>query len=109
MNISEEMDLLLIESMTQGNVITNEEQVNAELISHLRSLEILDTEPKYDKSAPFSALDNLNEDTMLTILERMSTDKAIAYDGVSDSLFKKEHRQHTAKKTQAYLANSSKS
>jgi hypothetical protein len=85
--------------ISDQEVITDIEKVEEIIITQLKKIQTLESEPKYDHELQFPKLPRLEgtydtnedvEDNSETnqIMMRMSVNKAIAYDGMSDKVFR---------------------
>jgi len=67
-------------------------------LGKLQDLQVSDTEPRYDKPSPFPKLGPPSREDMLVMLRQLSTNKAMAFDGMTDVLFEKTHEVEVAEK-----------
>jgi len=82
--------------LDDGTIVTKLEDVNKIIIEQLKKIQTSETEPKYDEELPLPKLpklevenaDEKNNSHMERILKRMSINKAIAFDGFSDTVFR---------------------
>ena len=81
-----------------GNLITDEDRVCEELIIALRKIQLKEDEPMYSEEEPFPWLGEPTDEEMTDMLRQLSTNKALAFDGVTDILFSKEYRTVTGHK-----------
>ena len=81
-----------------GSIITDPDEVNTAIMNHIRSMQIKDTEPKFTEPLAFPPLPDLTTEEMLSLIERLSTNKALAFDGVSDILFQEPYKAEAAEK-----------
>ena len=81
--------------LDDGTIITDQEEVNHIIIEELKKQQVVENEPQYDNPIDFPKLPPLNESEMMEIVGRLSTNKAIAYDGITDILFTKENEAKT--------------
>jgi len=72
-----------------GNILTNPDDVNEQLITTLKELQ-LDASKPHPKNLMFPQLPVKSKDEMKDILSKLSVNKAIAWDGVTDSIFHKD-------------------
>jgi len=82
----------------EGKVITEEDHVNKLVIEALKSIQLKEDEPQYTKPEPFPKLPPVTEDEMESMLDHLSTNKAIAYDGMTDTIFNKTWKEQAKKK-----------
>jgi len=82
----------------EGKLIVEEDEVNRRVISALWSVQL--NEPVYSKPEPFPRLDEPSEEEMEDMLRQLSTNKAIAFDGVTDLIFNKSWRYQVKCKLQ---------
>jgi hypothetical protein len=80
-----------------GNLLTDIELVNEHLLHELSKIQV-DINQPYIQREPFPSLPPLNKDELLTLIERLSVNKAIAYDGFSDTIFSSDLKDITAEK-----------
>jgi len=73
----------------QGNLITEEDKVHELVLQALKEIQFCPDEPVHDQPIPFPDLPLPSEDEMDFMLSHLSSDKAIAFDGVTDALFSK--------------------
>ena len=78
-------------------IITKEEEVNQKIIEAIKFIQYKEDEPQYIKFEPFPSMSSLIPDEMKEIVEKLSSGKAISFDGISDSLFNSENKAKTAR------------
>jgi len=81
-----------------GNLVLDKSQVHQEIINALRKMQVKEDEPVYSVKEPFPMLEEPSEEEMLDMIRQLSTNKALAFDGVTYILFNKEWREITSNK-----------
>ena len=71
----------------EGEVICDPGEVNRRVLQNLKTLQTKDDELVYMQPEPFPTLNELTTQEMEKILNTLSTNKAVAYDGLSDIMF----------------------
>lgn len=79
-----------------GNLIEDEELVNQELLKTLQETQVSE-EYEWIEKKDFPILPRLNDEDFCQILDSLSNGKALAYDGVTDALFRKPRSPRTEK------------
>ena len=82
----------------QGIVISEEDRVHEMIIGKLENLQVKSDEPVYATPEPFPKLELPSNDEMYDMLGQLSTNKAVAFDGLSDTLFEKVRREEVSDK-----------
>lgn len=79
----------------EGTLVNNPKEVNEQLAKTIEEIQVSD---KWDylMDKTFPRLPNLSTDQMKSLLERLSSGKAITLDGVTDSIFKQENKDKAA-------------
>ncbi len=80
-----------------GSVEMRQEEVNKQLIGVLKAIQFKEDQPKYESQVDFPKMPKLSHEECKLILGRISSGKAIAYDGISDILFDKVNINKAAK------------
>jgi len=81
-----------------GDVISDPREVNKKIIQHLKTIQTKEGESEYLTPLPFPRLDALSMKGMEEVISSLSTNKAIAYDGLSDVMFNREWKELTTYK-----------
>ena len=81
-----------------GTIVTDQDEVQKLVLENLRRLQTSETEPQYSEPHPFPNLTPLSTTEMDYILSKIYDGKAIAFDGITDTLFSKDNKSMTAKK-----------
>ena len=81
-----------------GDVITNPNEVAKVLIDELKKLQTTDKELTYSSYIPFPELPILCKEDCKELMRNISTNKALALDGISDILFKEENIDQSREK-----------
>ncbi len=74
--------------MDDGSIETRPKEVDGILLEVMKKTQQVETEPFYNGKIPFPRLKEPSLNEMWEILDIMSTNKAIAFDGLSDIMFK---------------------
>jgi len=82
----------------KGTTISNEDEVNKILIQELQKIQVKEDQPKYELPTPFPILPLPSEHEMEYMLSNLTSDKALSFDGITDSIFKKEYREEVKEK-----------
>lgn len=90
-NLFEKKDGTIVDSIKDdnGDIITDPSLINKALLKTLKEVQH-DEKWGHIEQKPFPKLSRLNEEEMEDIVSRLSCGKALAYDGVTDSLFRRE-------------------
>ena len=75
----------------EGNIITDVKEVSRRLMEELKKFQFKADEPKYTDKLPFPNLCPFSKPQMESIITRLSFNKALALDGVSDLIFKERN------------------
>jgi hypothetical protein len=78
-----------------GTITHDEEEVSKKILEALKAIQFQPEEKIYRQTVPFPNLPALSNSEIEEILNSLSTNKAIAYDGMTDSIFKKQYRKFT--------------
>ena len=77
--------------MPSGELVDNQTEVAKILIDGLKELQSTSTEPQYSEPLSFPELPPVTDVECRSIIENISTNKALAFDGVSDVMFNQEN------------------
>ncbi len=83
--------------LPDDKVIEGQNNVSKLLIEEMKKIQITKDEPSYNSYIPFPELPLLNDIECKEIMENISTNKALALDGVSDIIFNQENINYSCK------------
>jgi len=78
---------------SEGEIISDPREVNRRVIQNLKSLQTKEDEVEYLQPSPFPVLDEVTKHDMDQIFNSLSTEKAVAFDGLSDIMFGGEWKE----------------
>lgn len=105
-HLFEKRDGGIIHSLKEedGTVVSDPEIVNSMLLKTMEELQV-DNKWGWLEEKPFPKLPRLSEEEMVRIVDRLASEKAIAYDGLSGILFSKEKRTNNEKSNMEKIAS----
>lgn len=73
--------------MEDESIESRKDEFDNLLLQVMKKAQSLDGQPQYIKPIPFPKLPELSDEDTLSIINKISSGKAIAYDGISDMMF----------------------
>jgi len=83
--------------MEDGTVQHNRTEVNKLLLGVLNETQSCDKDPQYTQKFPSPTLPKLGATKVEDIIKRLSYEKGLAFDSISDLIFNKENRKKASK------------